>query len=166
MSASQIFLLAICLAVLLVGTESRQSSRFREIHAHFSQKKQTTATSHVKTATGGAMSCLSPEGEPVDWFVVYKMPSIRKSKAAGGMTFAYADENGGGILRADTGGVLDEGVLAGEPTEDHLDGASLANLFGEDPVEAGTEPPTDVAMIEKDTKVTVSSQKKKGESQK
>uniref|UniRef100_A0A8D0BC59 Deoxyribonuclease-2-alpha n=1 Tax=Salvator merianae TaxID=96440 RepID=A0A8D0BC59_SALMN len=39
----------------------------------------------------GSISCYDDSGEPVDWFIVYKLPKPHRSPPAGGMRYMYQD---------------------------------------------------------------------------
>ncbi|PNI51175.1 DNASE2 isoform 2, partial [Pan troglodytes] len=46
----------------------------------------------------GALTCYGDSGQPVDWFVVYKLPALRGSGEAAqrGLQYKYLDESSGG----------------------------------------------------------------------
>uniref|UniRef100_A0A2K6M366 Deoxyribonuclease-2-alpha n=1 Tax=Rhinopithecus bieti TaxID=61621 RepID=A0A2K6M366_RHIBE len=46
----------------------------------------------------GALTCYGDSGQPVDWFVVYKLPALRGSGEAvqRGLQYKYLDESSGG----------------------------------------------------------------------
>ncbi|XP_068130333.1 deoxyribonuclease-2-alpha isoform X2 [Hyperolius riggenbachi] len=45
-----------------------------------------------------AITCYGDNGQPVDWFIVYKLPHLDRSPEAG-MLYMYQDESSGGWLR-------------------------------------------------------------------
>ncbi|KAM4748093.1 deoxyribonuclease-2-alpha isoform 2-T4 [Rhinophrynus dorsalis] len=47
-------------------------------------------------SSSAAISCYGDSGKAVDWFIVYKLPKMKRSSPAEGMTYMYQDGSSGG----------------------------------------------------------------------